>query len=282
LTDENILFKKLTQGIKIMKKITVIIVLFTAQLFGDEAAITEGHNEYIKESKIYGIGIKQDPIAGTKMSKGRQDLISPIWLGDLSRYVALNTKHLRQIILIAKESGDPYIYLLNHAEDYLFKSLECGLHTKESLDYFLESSWAMMAAMQVDHFPYLKYTEKDRVILAQKFYDSYLNNHLVDNDSDSLKVRMDLIPGLALERLALHLELCTWKFDDARSWEYEGFPIGYRMASLKRHLDSVFARHQDEDHIAHLLWNYMAIYQVCKTHPHLNDLPDYVALIRRA
>lgn len=260
-----------------MKQINIytslFITLLVCSLLGEEA-ITEGHSEYIKNKKIYGIGIKQDPIEGTKMSKGRQDLTSPIWLGDLSRYIAANTNDLRQIISRAKKSKDPYAYLLNHANACLFDSLETGLHTKDALNSFLESAWAVMAALQVDRFPYLKYTEEARAALVDQFYMLYLNDTFT-KDTEGLTVRMDLVPGLALERLALHLELCTWKFDNARSWEYEGFPIGYRMASLKRHLDFIFARMEDEDHIAHLIWNYMAIYQVCMTHPHLNDLPNY-------
>lgn len=268
-----------------MKGFITLFLLHTTtlvtSLVAEEAgvsSITEGHTEYIRGSKIYGIGLKQDPIVGTKMSKGRQDLISPIWLGDLSRFIALNTTRLRQVVLQAKESGDSYIFLLNHAEMCLFESLETGLRTKEAQDKFLESSWAMMAAMQVDRFPYLKYSAEDRAAMAERFYASYLNDSFSSKDKEGLKVRMDLVPGLALERLALHLELCTWKFDNARSWEYEGFPLGYRMGSLKRHMDSVIARQVDEDHIAHLVWNYMAIYQVCMTHPHLNDLPDYSAI----
>ncbi len=243
-----------------------------------EEAISEGHSEYITGKKIYGIGIKQDTIAGSKTSKGRQDLTSPIWLGDLSRYIALNTERFRLVIANAKKNNDPYIYLLNYANACLFESLNEGLHTKKSLDYFLESAWAVMAAMQVDRFPYLKYTSEERTQMADQFYASYLNEPFATNDVDGIAVRMDLVPGLAMERLALHLELCTWKFDNARGWEYEGFPIGYRMASLKRHLDFLFARKQDEDHIAHLIWNYMAIYQVCITHPHLNDMPNYTAM----
>src|SRR5947207_2191584 len=123
-----------------MKQMNVYLWLYITflvfPLFSEEA-ISEGHSEYIKNKKIYGIGIKQDPIEGSKMSKGRQDLTSPIWLGDLSRFIASKTERLRQIISSAKKSGDPYIYLLNHANACLFDSLETGLHTKDALNSFL-------------------------------------------------------------------------------------------------------------------------------------------------
>ncbi len=47
--------------------------------------------------------------------------------------------------------------------------------------------------------------------------------------------RVDLIPPVALERLALHNELCGLKFADPAHWKREGFPASYRIDSLKRH-----------------------------------------------
>ncbi len=49
--------------------------------------------------------------------------------------------------------------------------------------------------------------------------------------------RADLLPSLALERLALHDELCTlkWGPEKANQWLREGFPVSKRVSSVKRY-----------------------------------------------
>ena len=50
-------------------------------------------------------------------------------------------------------------------------------------------------------------------------------------------------------------------------WQREGFPISARIDSLKRHYECVHARDYSEDHIAHLIWGFMAIAHVNRLFP---------------
>ena len=61
-----------------------------------------------------------------------------------------------------------------------------------------------------------------------------------------------------------------------------GFKLSARIDSLKRHFESVHARDYSEDHIAHLIWGFMAIYHVNALFPQMNDLPNFEALRRAA
>ena len=92
--------------------------------------------------------------------------------------------------------------------------------------------------------------------------------------------RIDLIPSVALERLGLHNELCSLKWKDPTGWQRHGFQLAPRIDSLKRHFESVHARDYSEDHIAHLIWGFMAIYHVNLLFPDLNDLPNLEELRR--
>ena len=76
-------------------------------------------------------------------------------------------------------------------------------------------------------------------------------------------------------RLGIHNELCAvkWGDDGATEWKRLGFPLSKRVASAKRHYDGVHSRDRSEDHIAHLIWNLMALYHVRIMFPDKNDLP---------
>ncbi len=51
--------------------------------------------------------------------------------------------------------------------------------------------------------------------------------------------------------------------------------LSKRISSAKRHFDGVHSKDYSEDHIAHLTWNFMAIYHVLITRPYMNDLFNY-------
>jgi len=80
-----------------------------------------------------------------------------------------------------------------------------------------------------------------------------------------------------LERLGIHNELCALKWGEqgATDWKINGFPISRRISSSKRHFDGVHQKDYSEDHVAHLIWNFMAIYHVLVTRPNLNDLTNF-------
>lgn len=50
---------------------------------------------------------------------------------------------------------------------------------------------------------------------------------------------------------------------------------------MKRHYESIHARDQSEDHLAHLIWGFMAVVHVVAIFPHMNDLANYEALRRK-
>lgn len=70
------------------------------------------------------------------------------------------------------------------------------------------------------------------------------------------KGRFDLIPPLALRRLARHYENGAKKYGD-NNWQ-KGQPLGGYLDSAFRHLMGVMENLQDEDHQAAAIWNVIA------------------------
>lgn len=73
-------------------------------------------------------------------------------------------------------------------------------------------------------------------------------------------------------RLGIHNELCALKWKKPSTWLREGFLISTRIDSMKRHYESIHAREESEDHIAHLIWGFMAVVHVVACFPQMNDL----------
>ena len=153
-----------------------------------------------------------------------------------------------------------------------------------------------MAAAEVDGYrsnAYAKYSVEERAQMREAFYAKYAKETQEtmwtgrDDDLEMEKhlgkyaiesCRIDLIPSVALERLGLHNELCALKWKDPTGWQREGFQVSARIDSLKRHFEAVHARDYSEDHIAHLIWGFMAIFHVNQLFPEKNDLPNFEAL----
>jgi len=93
--------------------------------------------------------------------------------------------------------------------------------------------------------------------------------------------RIDLLPSVALEHLRIHSELCAMKWANPTTWLKEGFAVSGRIDSMKRHYESIHARDLSEDHMAHLIWGFMAIIHVVAVFPQLNDLANYEGLRRK-
>lgn len=67
------------------------------------------------------------------------------------------------------------------------------------------------------------------------------------------KGRCDLLPPLALLRLAKHFENGCLKYGD-RNWE-KGIPISSFIDSALRHIFKFMAGQEDEDHLCAACWN---------------------------
>ncbi len=74
-------------------------------------------------------------------------------------------------------------------------------------------------------------------------------------DMQEGKGRCDLLPPLALLRLAKHFEAGAVKYGD-RNWE-KGIPINSFIDSALRHLFKYMAGEKDEDHLVAAAWNLM-------------------------
>ncbi len=88
------------------------------------------------------------------------------------------------------------------------------------------------------------------------------------------KGRPDLISPFALTRLSKWYELGGAKYGD-RNWE-SGMPYSRYTAAMFRHLIAWMKGNKDEDHLAAITWNAIAIMH----HQELgenqwNDMPDY-------
>ena len=76
-------------------------------------------------------------------------------------------------------------------------------------------------------------------------------------DTNKGKGRFDLIPPYALKRLAQHYENGAVKYGD-RNWE-KGQPLARYLDSAIRHAYAYLGGSKDEDHLAAVAWNALAI-----------------------
>jgi hypothetical protein len=72
-------------------------------------------------------------------------------------------------------------------------------------------------------------------------------------DRQAGKGRFDLLPALAMTRLARHFEKGAAKYGD-RNWE-QGIPLSRFLDSALRHLFAYLAGRDDEDHLVAAAWN---------------------------
>jgi hypothetical protein len=75
-------------------------------------------------------------------------------------------------------------------------------------------------------------------------------------DRQAGKGRFDLLPALAVPRLARHFEKGAAKYGD-RNWE-RGIPLSRFLDSALRHLFAYLAGRDDEDHLVAAAWNLLA------------------------
>ncbi len=93
------------------------------------------------------------------------------------------------------------------------------------------------------------------------------------------EVRYDLISPIGLKRLAQTYAEGARKYTD-RDWE-KGQPFGVLLNHARDHINDFIAQQlgvggdlgiSDEDHLAHAVWNLMAIMHFQTTKPEMNDL----------
>jgi hypothetical protein len=239
--------------------------------------VEEDHHEYIKGIKIYGIGIKEDPVPGEKRGKGIQHLTSSFWIYDMGVFIQRNFTAMQIMAKYAFErsedfkggrAGFDFRYFINVSNALFLKAEAEGLRTRDGRDFFLMACWAAMAAAEVDGFQggddetatYRKYSEDERRAHRASFYQKYLNPHVVwdENEEDDPEIeavlgrfaieccRIDLLPTVAMERLGVHNELCAIKWKDPNAWMREGFAISSRFDSMKRHYEGVHSKDRSE------------------------------------
>jgi len=271
---------------------------------GSHPPVTEGNTDYIEGIKIWGVGIKEDPVPGEKRGKGVQHLRSIHWMYDLASFIQDRNREMCVMMTYAKTvSSAPgceaydFRYFVNCSEGLFYRALDEGLHTKNSRDLLLLASWALMAAAEVGCEPfydrhYDRHSKEERQQMREEFYKKYLQPEVpfVDDKEDLqmeqvlgsfglASCRFDLIPAIALERLDVHNELCAvkWKKDPG-AWMRDGFVISARVDSMQRHYWSIHAKDWSEDHLAHGIWNLMALYHVLVNFPEQNDMINFLEL----
>lgn len=261
--------------------------------------ITE-NKDYIKGIKIYGIGILEDPVPGEKRGRGIQHLTSSYWIYDMGVFINREFRVMQSMVRYAYERSQiypfyDYRYFTNISNALFLKAEAEGLMTEDGRDFFLMACWCAMAAAEVDGFQYAKYSPEQRAKQREAFYHKYLQPDVVwvEGEEDDPKFeaklgkyaiegcRIDLLPSVALERLGIHNELCALKWEKPTTWLREGFPISSRIDSMKRHYESIHARDSSEDHIAHLIWGFMAVTHVVACFPQMNDLTNFENVRRR-
>ena len=67
------------------------------------------------------------------------------------------------------------------------------------------------------------------------------------------KGRFDLVPTIAIRRLAKHFENGAVKYGD-NNWQ-KGIPLARYLDSLERHVNCLKAGEPTEDHLAAIIWN---------------------------
>jgi len=94
-------------------------------------------------------------------------------------------------------------------------------------------------------------------------------------DMQEGKGRCDLLPAVAILRLARHFENGCKKYGD-RNWE-KGIPIHSFIDSAIRHLMKYLDGQVDEDHLCAAAWNCICAMWTEEKHPELQDIPSRVA-----
>jgi len=270
---------------------------------GTTQVVTEGHSEYIEGIQIWGVGIKDDPVPGEKRGKGVQHLRSTQWVYDLACFIQEHHDEICAMMKYARTVsevvvGYEYRYFVNCSEGLFHKALDEGLQTSNARDLLMMACWCLMAAAEVNiDSPFydrhhMRHSAQWRKEMKDEFYHAYLEPAVpfVDEKEDLeleaalgkyglRSCRFDLIPNVALERLDLYNELWQVKYQtDPAAWMRTGFVVSTRVDSMHRHYWHIHACDFSEDHLAHGIWNLMALYHTLVIFPEKNDLQNFASL----
>jgi len=86
--------------------------------------------------------------------------------------------------------------------------------------------------------------------------------------------RFDLLSPFALFRLAKVAEKGGIKYAP-RNWE-KGIPYSECINRALIHIHEFILGKQDEDHLAHAVWNLQAVMHYEAMHPEMDDMPHYL------
>jgi len=90
------------------------------------------------------------------------------------------------------------------------------------------------------------------------------------------KGRYDLVSPFAIDRIAKWMEKGAIKYYD-RNWEKGGIPFHRFVDSASRHLNKFLAGYEDEDHLAGVMFNIMALMHFQEINKlEDDDLPHYL------
>lgn len=90
-------------------------------------------------------------------------------------------------------------------------------------------------------------------------------------DAETGKGRCDLLPAVAILRVARHYEEGAKKYSD-RNWE-KGIPISSFIDSALRHLMKYLDGQTDEDHLCASAWNCLCAMWMEEKRPDMQDIP---------
>lgn len=218
--------------------------------------------EYVRGIKIYGVGIKQDPIPGEKRGKGAQHLISPQWELAMAEFAATYVSEFRGFVrrsTLNTTDCSPSLFFANAANHLFNQAILHGLRTMDALNKWLMCCWLVMASAETDEFPFQKYGVAERAVQRANFFAQHLavttpshtpagvapgaDASIGDaGDLGTFAVplaRRDLLPPIAMERLGINNELSALKYADPNRELREGFEVSRRLASTRRHFESV-------------------------------------------
>lgn len=233
-----------------------------------------------------------------KRGKGRPDINSSLFLSALARFAAKHATVLRTLVDlqgVACEANDDPQWLLNIA-NAIFMSLDshhldlrrnahkrdlwllmswCVMYCAEAQRHVVPGGWTARACGEARKTLRRSLTRAERLWAARERMRCVLQQVGVGVPTTD----MSLLPRLAVHRLGIHQELCVAHVGvrGASSWKWEGLrSIQARMGSTKRHFDAALYGETDvaksqEDHLVHLVWNFMAIFHTCLRFPHKND-----------
>ena len=90
-------------------------------------------------------------------------------------------------------------------------------------------------------------------------------------DIEEGKGRCDLLPAVAILRLAKHFEMGAVKYGE-HNWQ-KGIPIHSYIDSSVRHLMKYLDGQTDEDHLCAATWNLVAAMWTEEKMPEMQDIP---------